>query len=337
MNMQIKTIVILWTLVMILGACSSDSDDGTKSKSKGGDGSKASPYQIENVAQLKLVRENVTKHFKLMEDLDLKDMEDFYPIGGKDDRFIGVFDGNGKKIKNLKINEPSKDAIGFFGVVGDGGVIKNIGLEDVDVKGKISVGGLVGYNKGTIEKSYVTGKVTAEESSAGGLAGYNGGTIERSYSTASATSKTDGAGGLVGLNLGNGTKIKNSYATGAVTAQKVAGGLVGANLDGAELNNNYSTGKVTGDTMKVIGIVITATGGFLGGNSGQDKEDGKITGKNYWKKGTATQGVGRGSEDNVEEKTDKELKELDATKTGWDEAIWDFKAGEYPKLKWKSE
>ena len=323
MNMQIKTIIILWTLVMILGSCSSD--DGTKSKFKGGDGSKANPYQIENVTQLELVRENVKKHFKLLKDIDLKDVKNFKPIGDANKPFTGVFDGNGKKIKNLKINEPNGKYVGFFRGLFVTGVVKNIGLEDVDVTGNKFVGGLLGSNTGGIvENSYVTGKVKAEKDSVGGLVGWNKGKIERSYSTASVNSKGNIAGGLVGINMGKGVLIKNSYATGAVEGKQGVGGLAGSNVDEGEVNNSYATGKVTGGLIK---------GGFLGNIGEPGMKDGKLTGKNYWKTGSSTQGVGQGGGANIEEKTEAELKALTAAATSWDTAIWEFKAGEYPKLK----
>ena len=43
------------------------------------------------------------------------------------------------------INRPGKRYVGFFGRVARG-VVKNIGLENVNVMGKSLVGGLVGYN-----------------------------------------------------------------------------------------------------------------------------------------------------------------------------------------------
>ena len=340
MNMQIKTIVILWTLVMILGSCSSDSDDGTKLKSKfkGGDGSKENPYQIETKEQLILVEENLKSHFKMVKDIDLKG-EDFKPIGvpivgGVLIKALqGTFDGGGKKIKNLKINRPTEDHVGLFRVIGETAVVKNIGLENVDVKGKTSVGGLAGTVQpgGKIENSYVTGKVIGESRIIGGLAGWNKGRIENSYATASVSTKdNNGAGGLVGRNEGKDALIENSYATGSVEGKEGIGGLVGINYNGSELKNSYATGKVTGSTAS------STIGGLLGTNGTETGEPGGIiSGKSYWKKGTTAKGVGfsKVTAKNVEEKTEAELKALTASDTKWDTAIWDFKAGEYPKLK----
>ena len=214
-------------------------------------------------------------------------------------------------------------------------MVKNIGLENVDVKGRIIVGGLVGTIKsgGKVEKSYVTGKVSSKEESVGGIAGQNKGMIKESYSTALVTTNKKTAGGITGLNDGEDALIENSYSTGAVESEDIFGGLVGLNSKGAELKNTYTTGKVEDNANIVLGA-------FVGSNTAK-KEDGKISGKNYWKKGTGAKavakGVGYGPENNVEEKTEAELKALTASDTKWDTAIWDFKAGEYPKLKWQSE
>ena len=263
----------LWIGMMILGSCTTtvsvnlkiDGRNLEMDKFAGGSGTAKDPYKIANAVHLSLVREELDKHFELFEDIDLsviEESEGFEPIGDKTKPFTGTFDGKGKKIKNLKINRSGDKYVGLFGVVGRGGVVKNIGLEDVDVKGEENVGGLVGYNNGMIENSYTTGNV------AGGK-----------Y-----------IGGLVGVNKGG--TIKNSYATGDVAGEKDVGGFVGWN-------------------------------------------DGTISGKNYWKVGSATQGVGAGRGVNVERKTDAELKALDATETGWSSAIWNFEAGEYPKLAWQ--
>lgn len=110
------------------------------------------------------------------------------------------------------------------------------------------VGGLVGYNGGTISTSYNTGAATNNTGSANyvaGLAGFNNGTINKqSYSTGavSATSATH-SGGLVGYN-NTGATITQSYATGALTGNNNAGGLSGSNY--GSVTESYSTGNVSG-------------------------------------------------------------------------------------------
>ena len=349
MRKSLKIVVGLWFGLLILGSCE---DEGTqKIKFKGGDGSKGDPYQIENIVQLEGIgrTENLKMNFKLVKDIDLSGVNNFKPIAYGTE-FFGTFDGNGKMIRNLKINRPTEKNIGLFGRISSGSVVKNVKLENVDVTGKEKVGGLVGLSHGTIENSYVMmGKVTGLNEDVGGLVGYSDGLqakIEKSYSTANVKGK-DGVGGLVGHNFGKVKKsLVQSYATGIVTGTgSRVGGLAGEN--NRVIENSYATGKVTGKVD---------VGGFVGWNNGQiknsyatgnvagtsnfggfiGKNHVKSAGNNYWKAGSAAKGVGDGSQNNVQRQTDQELKRLSVGGTNWNAlSIWDFKAGEYPKLKWQ--
>ncbi|MBA2663885.1 MAG: hypothetical protein H0U74_16470 [Bradymonadaceae bacterium] len=63
------------------------------------------------------------------------------------------------------------------------GVIKNLGLIDVEINGVSQIGALVGYSLGTIENCYATGTVAADNF-AGGLVGYfQAGTISHCHAT----------------------------------------------------------------------------------------------------------------------------------------------------------
>jgi hypothetical protein len=85
--------------------------------------------------------------------------------------FCGTFDGSGYVISGIYINSAS-DYQGLFGYVGWGGTIKNLGVKAFYVKGSDYVGGLAGYNMGTIANSYATGNVVGANE-VGGLVGYN--------------------------------------------------------------------------------------------------------------------------------------------------------------------
>ena len=131
---------------------------GGLDKFAGGSGTVRDPYKIANAIHLWLVRRELDKHFELLKDIDLN-RAGFSPIGSNRNRFKGVFDGKGRKIKNLRINRPRDKYVGLFRGVDRSGVVKNIGLENVDIKGKKYVGGLAGANRGKIENSYVTGRL----------------------------------------------------------------------------------------------------------------------------------------------------------------------------------
>jgi hypothetical protein len=72
----------------------------------------------------------------------------FEPIGNCSSKFTGTFDGRGYKITHLYLSRPSTYLVGMFGCTGSGSEIKDVGLEEVDVRGDDSVCGLVGDKRG---------------------------------------------------------------------------------------------------------------------------------------------------------------------------------------------
>jgi hypothetical protein len=159
------------------------------------------------------------------------------------------------------------------------GSITNCHGADCAVSGAMSIGGLVGTNVyGTISDCSSTGTITGT-SSIGGLVGENdalltrcsaaavvngrsrvGGLVGRNNDTvagcwSASTVTGEWAGGLVGRNGPGGGDgiIRNSYASGTVSASFRAGGLVEENAGGTIINC-YSTAAVTG-TSRVGGLV----------------------------------------------------------------------------------
>jgi hypothetical protein len=78
-----------------------------------------------------------------------------------------------------------------------GGSITNNSYASGSVRGDSNVGGLVGYNNGSIDSSGATGIVSGSEGRIGGLVGLNDGSINNS-SAQSSVSGRDNVGGLVG-------------------------------------------------------------------------------------------------------------------------------------------
>src|SRR6202042_2758906 len=105
--------------------------------------------------------------------------------------------------------------------------------------------------EGAITNSYSAVDVTAQSMpSVGGLAGANDGVISGSFATGNVVGGNEATtGGLVGY--GHSGTINNSYATGAVSGDIGAGGLVGDNI--GAIGNSYSTGAATGGTGSDIG------------------------------------------------------------------------------------
>ena len=176
------------------------------------------------------------------------------------------------------------DVGGLVGYNAEGGTIANThatGTATSNVSSSF-VGGLLGWNAGTVTLSWASGAVAGVTGSAtsddigtlGGLVGYNDdtGIIEKSYATGKVTDNVAGPpggldlGGLVGGNFGGpqGGRILECYATGDVTgagigSESVVGGLVGSNSythANGSVENSYATGAVTGGEMSPVGAVI---------------------------------------------------------------------------------
>ena len=145
---------------------------------------------------------NVCTGYELTKDLDFtgytysqddaENAKGWMPVGrpGGNGSFKGNFEGNGFEIRNLFINRPDTDFIGFFGTTsGDRspGWIRNLGLTGVDVTGQERVGGLVGHNQHDVTNCYVQGAVnavpTAGIAKVGGLIGENSGAVRNCFSS----------------------------------------------------------------------------------------------------------------------------------------------------------
>lgn len=242
------------------------------------------------------------------------------PIGDEANPFTGTFSvaqngGEFFTISNLYIDSPN-DFIGLFGITQDA-TLENIILEDVDITGQNNVGGLVGgMEGGTVTNCHSSGEVKgmgpAGKTNIGGLIGAyislegpfsleNGEPSKILNSSSSCNVEGVAAiGGLVG-ETGQGTTIKNSNATGNVTASdgegvgpvgglvgyneseilnsyaevdvdivtpegdaEYIGGLVGWNEEGDILNSS-ATGNIEIDSM-----VAYAVGGLVGYNTGRN-------------------------------------------------------------------
>jgi hypothetical protein len=233
--------------------------------------------EIRTWYDLDAIRNNLGGNYILMNDLDsttagyeelasptANDGKGWHPIigAGGNPPFTGTFDGQGFEIRDMFINLPGIGYVGLFSIVGEGGVVQNIGVVNADVTCTAYIGGLVGVNLGTVSNSYSTGSVTSEYG-AGGLVGGNAGTVSNSYSTGSVTGN-GGVGGLVGAN--NGT-VSNSYSTGNVTGNSSVGGLVGANNGTVsnsfwdiETSGQATSGGGTGKTTVQMQDISTFSG-----------------------------------------------------------------------------
>ena len=258
-----------------------------------GYGTASNPYLVCNYTHLDNMRENLSEHYVLGQDIDASaswsrgtarcvaydgstvpantPCTGWAPIGysGRDNvhnmRFTGSLDGAGYVIDRLYVNlsgdsDTANLSGGLFGGIGPDARIKNVGLTAVSITVSSSpstrsvAGGLVGHAYGgAISNSYVSGSVT------------------------SSSSYSSYAGGLVGDNLH--ATISNSYATGSVSAfayktqlpsgnwvvgGSTGGGLVGMNF--GAIRNSYATASVS-STSTANSRYYRSTGGGLVGNN----------------------------------------------------------------------
>jgi hypothetical protein len=277
-----KGMSIILVMMMLMGGLNGLFVGGNKAYAAvafaGGTGEESNPYQIATAAQLNEVRNRVGTgiYFELIADINLSTFTAADGLGWKPlSSFYGVMDGNGFKISDLTINRPASNGIGLFERIKNSGVIKNVILENINVKGNQYTGGLAAYNSGAISSSSVTGSVYGTDG-VGGLVGFNdGGTISNSYATGGASGEL--VGGLVGYNIGT---TSNSYATGSVTGLNYyAGGFAGYNA--GTISNSYATGDVSGGGIGGVGGLVgfneegtisnsyaSGVGNLVGENSG---------------------------------------------------------------------
>jgi hypothetical protein len=235
-------------------------------------------YLIDSLDKLKMMGygyfNKTSLKFKLTTNIDLVDHPGYHiPY------FETHLDGNGHTIDNFTRLEENTSRVGFIGELWQNGVVKNLGLTNINVIGRVETGGLVGYSRGTIDNCYTTGLVQgshwlggwSDGWMIGGLVGYNAGeyyyswpgTITNSYSTVSVTAK-EWSGGLVGYNW-VGT-ISDSYWEGTIIGLGDSiGGLVGYNERGVILNS-HTSGTAIGE-MWVGGLVGYNTAGGSDGYS----------------------------------------------------------------------
>jgi len=223
------------------------------------------------------------------------------PIGIDDKhQYIGTFDGGNHTISGLTVTG-SDEYAGLFGYIGkDGGTVKNVVLENVQITSDYQygyVGGVAGYSRGNIENCSVSGSVSSR-CTAGGVVGQQfGGSITLCGS--SATVKGTGEVGGVAGKTDNSATLTACYATGNVTFERAstintfAGGVVGSNGTGSILTACYATGNVTGTgtgtgSCYVGGVTgdnasgtLTACYHATGTVSGPDGATGGVTGRNY--------------------------------------------------------
>lgn len=222
----------------------------------GGNGTRVSPYLVEDIKDLKAVRNNMEAHYKQTKNIEcLGEIWDHGAIG-----FKGGYDGDNLTINNLSSNSSNSYSGSLFGSIQEDVELKNIIVVDCDINSNSYAGGIVGnvgWDNCKIINCHATGNVNGQYQ-AGGIAGYSSANniILNCTANCYVTSQYSQAGGIIGV-AESGTRIENSYSNGVIHGQ-YAGGLVGQ-VNEASIINCYAEGKALSTSYYVGGLVAYAS------------------------------------------------------------------------------
>ncbi len=274
-----------------------------------GDGTKESPFVIEEDFDLFLLKQRMDKYQFYTEDKYVELRKDIYlnhgvlnddgslsadslkfsvwkPIGedsyGKG--FYGTFDGNGHTIYGLYINDESAKDSGFFGYIAEGAIVKNLNLVDGYICGGESIGGVVGLCKGSVIdcKNFSTVKSKGSTHQGGGIVG-------QMYSDKGTISKCENHGLIIGESYpsewgdmwncytGGIAGVARARVDSCINKGKViaygwgpVGGIAGT-VGASYISNSVNEGFVTSNVDASIGGIVGSNSSSISGcvNMGQ--------------------------------------------------------------------
>jgi hypothetical protein len=203
---------------------------------------------------------------QLMASFDF-DGREWIPVGTREHPYLGRFNGNGRELRNLKV-EGEYDCAGFFGAIGP--VDRNVGDKKYDVE--ISN---IKFINPSISSSY-KGDVNNpdDDGYAGVVAGmmnqeladnYSGAVIDKCDVINGAVSGCENVGGILGRSYGGTDIISRSSFKGSVTGAMFIGGIVG-NVEGDVVDcHSYSAAITHSNSFRGY---EARSGGIAGTNNG---------------------------------------------------------------------
>lgn len=213
----------------------------------------------------------LTKDLVLENDIDLTG-KIWTPIGTdmNTDGYSGKFDGNGKFIYNLSVENNDGNNVGFFGGLAAGGVVHDVKFDKASVTGSSSntstfVGVVAGSSLGKIEDCNVRNSEVSGYN-AGAITGNNSLQVNGCNALDVQVTATYAAGGIAGANYG---KVEYCTLSGnsrieASGSSSRAGGIIGTS---SKESGVFTSGRLL--KCAVDGATISATwaGGIAGENS----------------------------------------------------------------------
>ena len=253
-----------------------------------GEGTEASPYLINSLEELQMMRASLvhgkTLYYKLVNSIDMENV-DWEPLNWEDPYDCGiVFDGNGQTLSNLTSTD--KMYAGFAGVLY--GELHHVTFDKAQISnnhncgvigGFIGTGGKPGYVHDIIVKnSTVSLTPTSEGNSYDNIAcgGLASNAKEARIETCdvqidvinSSTSSNfrNATGGIVGKTLESKNILKNLTFRGTVKSntEKYTGGILGWQVNsGVKIENCTVEATITSGAERVGGIVGHFDGGTI--------------------------------------------------------------------------
>ena len=270
-------------------------------KPHNGKGTTEDPYQITSTDEMEWFRDTVNAGntkicAKLMNDLNFDNKQNdslwtWTPIGNSEDNaYVGMFDGNGYEIKEIRlvdVQAQSHTNRGLFGWIGTGGKVQDLAVSVKYVGNSslaVSDSGLLSVNNaGTIERCSATISNALYTDSFGMIAYENRGEITDCLSYVNATgNKLSISGKAAGIARTNTGTISNCFFRGSFRTGKTDYAIA-ENKNGSITNcyyrdaNNGRNGEVyidgnkdTGDTVVWKSTSACASGevAWLLNNSG---------------------------------------------------------------------
>jgi hypothetical protein len=220
---------------------------------QGGEGSLEKPFKIASFSQLKRLRELNDcwqKHFELVSDIDLFG-RNFQLNLADQGLFQGTFNGNGYAIKNWKVDFPYGTPALFISVYPEG-EIRNLKINDFELKGRARVTPLAAILNGKVSGCELSGEIHISSNHAGGV------TTELSFLGVieDCVSKVD-------IHASNGSQYL---------------GLIGGSLNDGEARNLLVEGRILGDPYRHVGGIAGSVNGLQLSNAHADVE---ITGRDH--------------------------------------------------------
>ena len=219
-------------------------------------------------------------------DIDMSSETNWIPIGTIATPFKGTFDGGNVTISNLNVDGGAY--VGLFGYA-DNATIKNVNIENANVKGTDCVGVIAGsvYSESTIENCYISGLIQVVGlTKVGGIHGYgyakiikssvvgnNGSYVKGTYN--GADKEGDNVGGIVGHGGEGNTISACTVKNISVIGTRKVGGIVGTTDRAKVLDNCLVDGIVIENTAEAAyagnNVATTTIGGLIGNYHGTGK------------------------------------------------------------------